>query len=108
MLTTCFTEEEKRSLALLSLFGTPFIFNQISFDIFVEVPLIIISAKVSEDKDQELIQSSSTPNPEHQMWEWQKHNKTLNTREPWGQPFPSRWLQGCNEQTKSMTDKKHK
>ena len=30
---------------------------------------------------------------------WQKH-KTLHTRESRGQPFPSRWPQGCKKQTR--------
>ena len=41
------------------------------------------------------ISSSSTPDREHR-----KVTKTQQTREPRGQPFPSRWLQGCKEQTR--------
>ena len=39
-----------------------------------------------------------------------KDNKTLHTREPIGQPFPSRWPQGYNEQTwkNIITKKIHK
>ena len=29
-----------------------------------------------------------------------KHKKTSHTREPRGQPFPSRWPQGCKEQAR--------
>ena len=37
-----------------------------------------------EGKDQETIQSSTTPDPEHHMGKWQKHKKTWNTGEPRG------------------------
>ena len=50
-------------------------------------------------KDQESIQSSTTPDPGYHMGKWQstiKHHK----QEPIGQPFPSRWPQGSNEQTR--------
>ena len=42
-------------------------------------------------KDQESIQSSTTPDPGHHMRKWQKHNKTSHTREQRIQPLPSRW-----------------
>ena len=42
-----------------------------------------------EGKDQESMQSITTPG--HHMGKWQKHKKTSLTREPRGQPFPSRW-----------------
>ena len=50
--------------------------------------------------DQALIQSSTTPDPGHRMGKWLKHNKTSHTGEPRGQPFPSRWPQGCKTQTR--------
>ena len=42
-----------------------------------------------EGKDQELIQSSTTPDPRYQ---WENDNVTIrhHKREPRGQPFPSR------------------
>ena len=42
-----------------------------------------------ESKDQESIQSSTTPDPGYQ---WESNNFTLrhHKREPGGQPFPSR------------------
>ena len=49
-------------------------------------------------KDQELIQSSTTPDPGYHMGSdtnTSKHHK----QEPRGQPFPSRLPQGSNEQT---------
>ena len=54
----------------------------------------------SKGKDQESIQSSTTPDQGHHMGKWQKHKKTQHTREPRGQPFPSRFSQGCKEQTR--------
>ena len=33
------------------------------------------------------------------MGKWHKHKKTSHTKEPRGQPFPSRMLQGCKEHT---------
>ena len=46
-----------------------------------------------EDKDQESIQSSTTPDPGYQ---WESDNVEIrhHKREPSGQPFPSRWPQG--------------
>ena len=51
-----------------------------------------------EGKDQESIQSSTTPDPGYQ---WESDNVTIrhNKREPRGQPFPSRLPQGINKQT---------
>ena len=48
-------------------------------------------------KDQESIQSSTTPDPGYHMERWQKHKH--HKQEPRGQPFPSRRPQGSNEQT---------
>ena len=50
-----------------------------------------------EDKDQESIQLSTTPDPEYQ---WESDNVTIrhHKREPKGQPFPNRWPQGINKQ----------
>ena len=47
-------------------------------------------------KDQESIQSSTTPNPGYQ---WESGNPTIrhHKQEPRGQPFPSRWSQGINK-----------
>ena len=44
---------------------------------------------IKEGKDQELIQSSATPDPGYQ-WESNKLTITYHKREPRGQPFPSR------------------
>ena len=49
------------------------------------------------DKDQEWIQSSTTPNPEYHM-ESDKNIIKHHKQEPKGQPFRSRWPQGSNEQ----------
>ena len=51
-----------------------------------------------EDKDQESIQSSTTPDPGYQ-WESDKFKIRHHKQEPRGQPFPSRWPQGINKQT---------
>ena len=51
------------------------------------------------------IQSSTTPDPRNHKGKKQKYNKH-NQQEPRGQPFPSRWLQGSNEQTRKH--EKHK
>ena len=63
-------------------------------------PIALVSnCKSKEDKkDQESIHSSTTLNPGHHLEKWHKHQKTSHTREPRGQPFPSRWPQGCKEQ----------
>ena len=39
-----------------------------------------------------------------------KHKNTSHIREPRGQPFPSRWSEGCKERQDSLakTNKKHK
>ena len=57
-----------------------------------------------EGNYQESIQSMTTTDPRHHMGQWQ------NTRtHPRGQPFSSRWSQGCNKQTRQYNkDKKHK
>ena len=49
-----------------------------------------LSESKEEGKDQESIQSSTTPDPGHHVGKRQKHNKTPYTREPIGQP-PPRW-----------------
>ena len=51
-----------------------------------------------EDKDQESIQSSTTPDPGYQR---ERNNFTIrhHKREPRGQPFPSKRSQGINKQT---------
>ena len=51
-----------------------------------------------EGKDQELIQSSTKPDPGYQ-WESDNVTNTHHKQEPRGQPFPSRWPQGINKQT---------
>ena len=53
-----------------------------------------------KSKDQESIQSSTTPDPEYQ---WECDNITIrhHKRESRGQPFPSRWPQGINRQTRT-------
>ena len=52
-----------------------------------------------DSKDQELMQSSTTPVPGYQMGKWQNHNKH-HKLEPRGQPLPFKWPQGSNEQTR--------
>ena len=49
----------------------------------------VIKVKLEEGKDQESIQSSTTPDPGYQ---WESDNFTIkhHKREPRGQPFPSR------------------
>ena len=70
--------------------------------------MIISNTKIKEEgKDQELIQSSMTPDPGHHIWKWQNHKITSNVREPRGQPFPSRLPQGYKEQTKHYDKDKH-
>ena len=53
-----------------------------------------------EVKDQESIQSSTTPDPGYQ-WESNKLAIRHHKREPRGQSFPSRWPQGNNTQTRT-------
>ena len=50
-----------------------------------------------EGKDQESIQSSTTPD---QGYQWESDNVTVRhyKREPIGQPFPCRWPQSINKQ----------
>ena len=45
-----------------------------------------------EGKDQESIQSSTTPDPGHHMGKRHKHEKTSHTRDPRDQPLPSNGL----------------
>ena len=49
-----------------------------------------------EGKNQESIQSSTTPDPGYQ---WESDNVTIrhHKQEPRGQPFPSRWPQGIKK-----------
>ena len=43
------------------------------------------------------------------IWEFCKtHEKTAHTREPSTLSFPSRWTQGCREQTRQYDKDKHK
>ena len=58
-----------------------------------------------EDKDQESIQSSTTPDPVYQ-WESNKLTTRHHKREPKGQPFPSRWPQG-NKNRRAQKHNKH-
>ena len=61
-----------------------------------------ISKSKKEGKDQESIQSSTTPDPGYQ---WENDNVTIrqHKRELRGQPFPSRWPpQGINKQKAFM------
>ena len=51
-------------------------------------------------KDQESIQSNTTLDPGYQ-WESDKLTVRHHKREPRGQPFPSRWPQGTNKQTRT-------
>ena len=53
-------------------------------------------------KDQKSIQSSTTPDREYQ-WESYKLTVRHHKREPRGQPFPSRWPQSTNKQTRTKT-----
>ena len=59
-------------------------------------------------KDQESMQSSTRPEPGDHMGKRQQKKKTSHTREPRGEPFPSRCPQACNEHQESMTNTKHK
>ena len=63
---------------------------------------------MEEGKDQESIQSNTTPEPGYHIGKRQKHKKTSHicTREPRGQPFPIR-LQGTDKTVKK-THTKHK
>ena len=56
----------------------------------------IVSNFKKEGKDQESIQSSTTPDPGYQ---WESDNFTIRHHrwEPRGQLFPSRWPQGINK-----------
>ena len=63
--------------------------------------------KLGKRTDQESIQSSITPNPGYQCDSdnfTTKHNK----QKPRGQPFPSRWSQGFNKQTRMNALQKNK
>ena len=53
-------------------------------------------------KDQESIQSSTTPDPGYQ-WESDKVTVRHDEREPSGQPFPSRWPQSTYKQARTKT-----
>ena len=55
-----------------------------------------------EGKDQESIQSSTTPDPGHHIGEWQKHKKTSHTWEPRGQPFFNRHPKAARNRHGSM------
>ena len=60
-----------------------------------------------DGKDQESIQSSTTPDPGYQ-WEINKLTTRHHKREPRGQLFPSRWPQGINKQTRTKAQHTHK
>ena len=55
----------------------------------------VISKSKKKGKDQESIQSSTTPDPGHQ---WESDNVTIkhHKREPRGQPFPSPVMFKCD------------
>ena len=53
-------------------------------------------------KDQESIQSSTTPDPGYQ-WESDKLTARHHKREPRGQPFASRWPQSTYKQMHTKT-----
>ena len=60
-----------------------------------------------DGKDQESIQSSTTPDPGYQ---WESDNFTIrkHKREPRGHPFPSRWPQGIKKQMWQNEDRNTK
>ena len=60
---------------------------------------IMCDQSKKEGKDQQSIQSSTTPDTGYQ---WESDNVKIrhHKREPRGQPFPSRWPQGINKQTR--------
>ena len=62
--------------------------KMVSFVTFVTVASLIPYQSKKEGKDQESIQSSTTPDPGYQ-WESDVTNRH-HKREPRGQPFPSR------------------
>ena len=49
---------------------------------------------------------SSDVHQDH-MEKWQKHKEPQHTREPRGQPFTSKWSQGCKDQTRQHLKAKH-
>ena len=57
-------------------------------------------------KEQESIQTNTTPDPGYTTWESDKDTIKYHKQEPKGQPLPSRWPQGSNEQTRKHD--KHK
>ena len=67
-------------------------------------PHTFIHISKKEGKDQELIQSSTTPDTGYQ-WESNKLTNRSHKQEPRGQPFPSRWPQGNNKQTAQKHNK---
>ena len=56
---------------------------------------------MEEGNDQESMQSSTT------YGKVTKYKNTLHTREIRGQPFPSRWSQGCKAQTRQYNKDNH-
>ena len=56
----------------------------------------VLEQSKKDGKDQETIQSSTTPCPVYPMGKYEKYNKH-HQQEPRSQPFPSRWPQGSNE-----------
>ena len=69
----------------------------------IKTPFFYKSKK--EGKDQDSIQSSNTSYPGYQ---WESDNFTIrhHKREQIGQPFPSRWPQGINKQTRTKAYQK--
>ena len=67
-----------------------------------KIAVAIIESK-KEDNDHESIQSSTTPGPGYQ-WESNELTIRYHKQEPRGQPFPRRWPQGINQQTRSITN----
>ena len=62
--------------------------------------LLHVHKSKEEDKDQESIQSSTTPDPGYQ-WESNKLTIRHHKREPRGQPFPSRRPQAIKKKGES-------
>ena len=58
-------------------------------------------------KDQESIESKTTPELGHHVGKWQKHKKTSHAREPGGQSFPAGDRKATRNRQGSMTDLWH-
>ena len=61
---------------------------------------------MEEDKNQESIKSSTTPDPGHHIGKLQKHRKHNLQESQAVSPFPRRWSQGCKEQTRNYNKNK--